>query len=189
MKEVRPVDAAISDAGFDGMHGELSASGTVLDVHASRRTPPVIMETTEQRLVRAGDGEQRAFAEVYDATAAQVFGLVLRIVTDRALAEDVTQEVYLEAWRHAKRFDPQRGTAITWLLQIALSRAVDRVRDARMQRARDIGIGIRNAPMPIDVIAERTETEAARACQALAQLGALGRGLRIAGRDGVTVRP
>jgi len=117
MNESAPADAAIADARF---------------VAPAMLT---MMETTEQRLVRAGDGEQRAFAQVYDDTSLRVFGLVLRIVMDRAHAEEVTREVYLDAWRHAKRFDPERGTAITWLLQIAHSRAVNRVRAARTRGA------------------------------------------------------
>lgn len=90
-----------------------------------------IVETTERWLVRAGGGDQSAFAQVYDATAPRVFGLVLRILMDRAHAEEVTREVYLEAWRHAMHFDPERGTASTWLLRIAHSRSVDRARAAR----------------------------------------------------------
>lgn len=129
MNESAPADAAIAEARF------------VAPVMLS------IMETTEQRLVRAGDGEQRAFAQVYDDMSLRVFGLVLRIVMDRAHAEEVTREVYLDAWRHAKRFDPDRGTAITWLLRMAHARAVDRVRVSGTQRARDVRVGIRHAPV------------------------------------------
>lgn len=138
--------------------------------------PPAILrlvETTlEQCLVRAADGDERAFAEVYDATAPRVFGLVLRILVDRAQAEEVAQEVYLEAWRQAKRFDPDRGAAISWLLQIAHARAVDRVRSSQSQRDRDSRIGVRDAPVPVDLVAEQAEVslEAARARRALREL-------------------
>jgi len=138
--------------------------------------PPAILrlvETTlEQSLVRAAEGDQRAFAEVYDATSPRVFGLVLRILVDRAQAEEVAQEVYLEAWRQAKRFDPDRGAAISWLLQIAHARAVDRVRSSQSQRDRDARIGVRDSPVPVDLVAEQAEVslEAARARRALREL-------------------
>lgn len=139
-------------------------------------SPPAILrlvETTlEQSLVRAAEGDQRAFAEVYDATSPRVFGLVLRILVDRAQAEEVAQEVYLEAWRQAKRFDPDRGAAISWLLQIAHARAVDRVRSSQSQRDRDARIGVRDSPVPVDLVAEQAEVslEAARARRALREL-------------------
>ncbi|WP_234946121.1 ECF RNA polymerase sigma factor SigK [Agrococcus sp. Marseille-P2731] len=128
----------------------------------------------EQCLVRAAGGDQRAFAELYDASAPRVFGLVLRILVDRAQAEEVAQEVYLEAWRRAERFDPARGAAISWLLQIAHARAVDRVRSSQAQRDRDARIGLRDTAVPIDDVAERVETslESARARRALSELSA-----------------
>ncbi|ROR66717.1 RNA polymerase ECF family sigma subunit [Agrococcus jenensis] len=138
--------------------------------------PPAILrrvETTlEQCLVRAADGDQRAFAQLYDATSSRVFGLVLRILVDRAQAEEVAQEVYLEAWRQAKRFDPDRGAAISWLLQIAHARAVDRVRASQSQRDRDARIGVRDTAVPIDMVSEQAEIslEAARARKALREL-------------------
>ncbi|WP_347753880.1 ECF RNA polymerase sigma factor SigK [Agrococcus sp. ProA11] len=126
----------------------------------------------EQCLVRAAVGDQRAFAELYDAAAPRVFGLVLRILVDRAQAEEVVQEVFLEAWRRAQRFDPERGAAISWLLQIAHARAVDRVRASQSQRDRDARIGVRDTNVPVDEVAERVETsmESARAKRALAEL-------------------
>lgn len=129
-------------------------------------------ETLEQCLVRAAVGDERAFATLYDATAPRVFGLVLRILVDRAQAEEVAQEVFLEAWRRAQRFDPDRGAAISWLLQIAHARAVDRVRASQAQRDRDARIGVRDTEVPIDDVAERVETslESARAKRALAEL-------------------
>ncbi|GEK80830.1 RNA polymerase sigma factor SigK [Agrococcus baldri] len=122
--------------------------------------------------MRSATGDERAFAELYDATAARVFGLILRILIDRAQAEEVAQEVYLEAWRSAGRFDPARGAAISWLLQIAHARAVDRVRASQAQRDRDARIGVRDAAVPIDDVAERVEVslESARAKRALTEL-------------------
>lgn len=122
--------------------------------------------------MRAAEGDERAFAELYDATAARVFGLVLRILVDRAQSEEVAQEVYLEAWRQAKRFDPSRGAAMSWLLQIAHARAVDRVRSSQSQRDRDERIGVRDTAVPADTVAEQVEIslDAARARRALGEL-------------------
>ena len=126
----------------------------------------------ERCLTRAAEGDQRAFAELYDATAPRVFGLVLRILVDRSQAEEVAQEVFLEAWRNAKRFDATRGAAISWLLQIAHARAVDRVRASQAQRDRDARIGVRDTAVPVDLVAEQAEVslESARARRALAEL-------------------
>lgn len=126
----------------------------------------------EQCLVQAAGGDERAFAQLYDATAPRVFGLVLRILIDRSQAEEVAQEVYLEVWRRAARFDPNRGAAISWLLQIAHARAIDRVRASQSQRDRDARIGMRDTAVPIDEVAERVETsfESEKARRALSEL-------------------
>jgi RNA polymerase sigma-70 factor (ECF subfamily) len=151
-------------------------ASTVRPVARAREVAPAILGRVEidveQCLVRAADGDERAFAQLYDATAPRVFGLVLRILVDRAQAEEVAQEVYLEAWRGARRFDPDRGAAISWLLQIAHARAVDRVRSSQAQRNRDERVGVRDTPVPIDDVAERAETslESARARRALTEL-------------------
>ena len=84
---------------------------------------------------RSARGDESAFAAVYDATAARVHGLVLRVIRDPAQAEEVTQETFLEAWRIASRFDPDRGSALAWLLTLAHRRAVERLRTiGRQQR-------------------------------------------------------
>src|SRR3954447_8027104 len=80
-------------------------------------------------LVAAGD--QRAFEELYGLVSGPVFGLVRRVVRDPAQSEEVAQEVLLELWRSAGRFDPGRGSALSWVLTLAHRRAVDRVRSAR----------------------------------------------------------
>src|SRR5436309_2735946 len=59
---------------------------------------------------RAGGGDQAALAQLYDETSHLVFGLALRILGDRDTAEDVSIEVYAQAWREAKSYDPRRGT-------------------------------------------------------------------------------
>jgi RNA polymerase sigma-70 factor, ECF subfamily len=86
---------------------------------------------------RIATGDQSAFAEMYDATSRKVFGIVLSVVRDPAQAEEVTQEVYVEVWRAAPRFDPMLGSPMAWLNTIAHRRAVDRVRSAERSTARD----------------------------------------------------
>ena len=81
-------------------------------------------------LARCARADEQAFAELYDATARRVHGLVLRVVRDPSQAEEVTQEVYLQVWRTATRFDAQKGSALSWLMTLAHRRAVDRVRSA-----------------------------------------------------------
>ncbi len=80
------------------------------------------------------DHDQKAMAALYDATMSRVFGIVLRIVRRRTLAEEVVEDTFFQVWRQAARFDPSRGRAITWLLGMARSRAIDGLRrEARFQ--------------------------------------------------------
>jgi RNA polymerase sigma-70 factor (ECF subfamily) len=84
-------------------------------------------------LAACARGEESQFARLYDATAPRVYGLVRKIVRDPAQSEEVTQEVFLQIWRQAARFDPRAGSALAWLMTIAHRRAVDRVRSAQAQ--------------------------------------------------------
>jgi RNA polymerase sigma-70 factor (ECF subfamily) len=101
-------------------------------------------------------GDQTAFATVYDRAAAQVFGLVRRVLRDPAQSEEVTQEVMLEVWRTASRFDPHRGSAMTWLMTMAHRRAVDRVRSGQAAAERELRATV--AVTDYDVVAEEVET-------------------------------
>jgi RNA polymerase sigma-70 factor (ECF subfamily) len=106
-------------------------------------------------LLRAvGEGDQEAFARLYDLTAPRVFGLVLRVLRDRAQAEEVTQEVYMQVWRAASDYDPERGSPLAWLLTVAHRRAVDRVRSAQSQSKREVVYESRATQRPVDTTSE-----------------------------------
>ncbi len=105
-------------------------------------------------LKRAGRGDKDAFAELYDATSARVFGLAVRVVRDPAQAEEVAQESYLELWRGSARFDPDRGSAIAWILTIVHRKAVDRVRSAEASSRRDTSYHQKNQTVEHDTTAE-----------------------------------
>jgi len=77
---------------------------------------------------QVAQGEQAALGSLYDATSGLVYGLTLRILGDTSAAEEVTLDVYLQVWRQAGRFDSTRGRVSTWLMTIARSRAIDRLR-------------------------------------------------------------
>ena len=105
-------------------------------------------------LKRAGRGDKAAFAELYDATSARVYGLAVRVVRDPAQAEEVAQESYLELWRGSARFDPDRGSAIAWILTIVHRKAVDRVRSAEASSRRDTSYHQQNQAVEHDATAE-----------------------------------
>ena len=91
----------------------------------------------EDLLHRCGGGDERSFADLYDATSATVYGLVVRVIRSPEIAEEVVQEVYLMAWQQSARFDPARGTVLGWLCTLAHRRAVDRVRQVARERDRE----------------------------------------------------
>lgn len=85
-------------------------------------------------IARIVDHDERALAALYDATLSRVYGVVLRVVRRAPLAEEVVEDTFFQVWRQAPRFDPARGKALTWLLNMARSRAIDAVRhESRFQ--------------------------------------------------------
>ena len=79
-------------------------------------------------MTQIAGGDRAALKELYDATSAKLFGVCLRILSDREEAEDVLQEVYVTVWRRADRFDQARASVMTWIATIARNRAIDRLR-------------------------------------------------------------
>lgn len=84
-------------------------------------------------LARAGLGDRAAFATLYERTSAHLLGVVLRINRDRAQAEDILQEVYVNVWRAAQSFDAAQSQPLTWLTSIARNRAIDSLRRKQAQ--------------------------------------------------------
>ncbi|MFI7382194.1 ECF RNA polymerase sigma factor SigK [Streptomyces sp. NPDC049813] len=113
-------------------------------------------------LSRVGAGDQEAFAAVYDAACHAVFGLVHRVLRDRAQAEEVVQEVWVEVWRKAGRYRPERGTVLNWILTLAHRRTVDRVRSVESAAARDHRAALLDRTPEFDEVSEQVEAEQER---------------------------
>lgn len=112
----------------------------------------------DELLVAVARGDQQAFAELYDRVSGQVYGVIRRVLRDPAQSEEVAQEVLVEVWRTAIRFDPDRGKATTWILVMAHRRAIDRVRSEQASRDRDERVGVRDHVRPFDEVSEEVET-------------------------------
>ncbi|GAA3772825.1 sigma-70 family RNA polymerase sigma factor [Microbacterium kribbense] len=121
---------------------------------------------------RTATGDRAAFADLYDMLSPRVFGLILRVLVNRAQSEEVLQEVFLEVWQSADRFAPNKGQGRSWLLTIAHRRAIDRVRSSEASSDRDIRSGFRDLATVPAGVAEQVELriESQRVAGALRQL-------------------
>jgi RNA polymerase sigma-70 factor (ECF subfamily) len=88
-------------------------------------------------IARIATGDQQAMSLLYNGTSRLIFGLILRIIGDRSLAEEVLLDVYAQVWRQAERYDTSRGAALGWITTIARSRAIDRLRSERHNLQQD----------------------------------------------------
>ena len=113
--------------------------------------------STDALLALVAGGDNDAFAQVYDALSPGVFGTCLAVLRDRDHAAEVTQEVMVEVWRTAARFDPELGSARGWVVTLAHRRSVDRVRSVQAQRNRDQRVLDEQGERPFDVVAEEVE--------------------------------
>ncbi|MFF0287350.1 sigma-70 family RNA polymerase sigma factor [Streptomyces sp. NPDC005262] len=107
-------------------------------------------------------GDQDAFARVYDAVCGPVLGLVRSVLRDPAQSEEVAQEVLVEVWRTAPRFQASRGSAMNWVLTLAHRRAVDRVRSVEATTAREHRAALLDRTPEFDEVAEQVESRLER---------------------------
>jgi RNA polymerase sigma-70 factor (ECF subfamily) len=132
--------------------------------------------TAEQLLTAVGRGDRSSFSLLYDRMAPRVFGLVRKLIIDSAQAEEVTQEIFLEVWQNAARFDELKGGAVGWIMTMTHRRTVDRIRASQAAHDRDLRIGVRDFQDTAD-IADAIETivESERVKAAMARLTSLQR--------------
>lgn len=141
-------------------------------------------------LVAVGRGDAAAFERLYRETSAKLFGVCLRLVPDRAEAEDVLQEVYATVWRKASQFDAGRASAITWLAMIARNKAIDRLRASPSPSRRapiELGDDVADDASPSPQAAAESLDEGERLHRCLEELDTRRRSLiRIAFFEGST---
>jgi RNA polymerase sigma-70 factor (ECF subfamily) len=131
-----------------------------------------------QLLARVGIGDRAAFATLYERSSAHLLGVVMRIQRDRALAEDILQEVYVNVWRAAQSFDAAQSQPLTWLTSVARNRAIDSLRRAQAQPQLKTNVITINddeetdvydtvaddAPGPLDLLSRASDARALSAC-------------------------
>ncbi len=135
------------------------APGTVRRSLSAVPDPPTGLPTAPEELLRlTAMGRQDAFERLYDTFGARVFGLARRIVRDPSQAEEVAQEVFLEIWRRASRFDAARGSATSWIMTLTHARSVDRVRSAQASADRDAKVAHASTERDVDSVVEAVES-------------------------------
>ncbi|GAA1226631.1 sigma-70 family RNA polymerase sigma factor [Kitasatospora nipponensis] len=144
---------------------------SVVHLASPQRRGPDLQEL----LAKVAFGDQDAFSHLYDAVAGPVLGLIRRVLRDAAQSEEVTQEVLLEVWQNAARYQPERGQVMSWVMTMAHRRAVDRVRSAQSAADRDQRDIARSHAPVFDEVAEQVEDrlerqEVRRCLRALTEL-------------------
>ena len=144
------------------------AAATLRAVASPDPSPAAPVVRLEDLLEKVARGDEAAFAEVFTRASGPVHGLVRRVLRDPAQSEEVTQEVMLNVWRSATRFDAAQGSAMAWIMTMAHRRAVDRVRSEQSATDRVRRLGGREVLPAFDEVAETVEIhlerEAVRRC-------------------------
>ncbi|NUS42417.1 MAG: ECF RNA polymerase sigma factor SigK [Mycobacteriaceae bacterium] len=132
------------------------------------RRDPAAAQRLVELLAGVAAGDRDAFTQFYRSTNHRVFGLALRLLRRRALAEEVTQEIYLYIWKAAGNYDTELASPISWLMMLTHRRAVDRIRTETSTAARELAYGQRHLGRDYDVVAEaagqRSDERAVVAC-------------------------
>lgn len=132
-------------------------AGPERGLRAVPSTGPDVLDDADL-MVEVAKGDQQAFAELYDRYADRLYGVIRKVVRDPAQSEEVAQEVFVEAWRQARRYDSNKGAVATWLMTMAHRRAIDRVRSSQASRDREERVSDREIDRPFDETAEHVET-------------------------------
>ena len=138
-----------------GARGEPSGTSGSVDQRPER-------SEIDDLLRAVAGGDDASFARLYDLLAPRVFGLARRVLRDPAQAEEMAQEVLVEVWRTASRFDPERGSGLSWVLVIAHRRTVDRVRSEQASADRVHRVAAASAQIPYDEVADQVGTRLER---------------------------
>ncbi|GAB3908353.1 ECF RNA polymerase sigma factor SigK [Kibdelosporangium lantanae] len=144
--------------------------GVLMRERAQRSREPAgqAPASLDELLPRVARGDDVAYEQLYRQLSAPVFGLVQRVLRDPAQSEEVAQEVFLELWRSATRYTPDRGSVLSWAMTIAHRKAVDRVRSAQASSQRDTRSARAESARPFDevteIVAGRLEREQVRRC-------------------------
>lgn len=168
------------DAGVDGAWVPRPAAGHLclrvmetpnapkFDATAPPGTAVDLNQQLAQLLQRIAQGDQAAFAEFYQLTSRRVFGMARRVLIDPELSEDTVQEVFLQVWQSAARFDPGSGSPLAWLMTISHRRAVDKVRASQSASDREARYGATSQDIDHDSVQDevdsRLEAEAVVRC-------------------------
>jgi RNA polymerase sigma-70 factor, ECF subfamily len=140
-------------------------------------------------MARCTTADQTAFRELYDLTNRRVYGIVLKVLRSPEHAQEVSQEVYVEVWKQASTYKPEKGSVIAWLATMAHRRAVDRVRSVSSEVARDERYAFidqdRESDEVWDSVAQQYDVERVR--EALARLTDIQRqSIQLAYYEGLT---
>ena len=135
---------------------------------ASPGTPAEVNRRLGDLLALIANGDQGAFAEFYELTSRRVFGMARRVLIDPELSEDTTQEVFLQVWQNAAKFNPEAGSPLAWLMTISHRRAVDKVRSSQSSTDREAKYGASSQDIDHDSVSDevgsRLEAEAVVRC-------------------------
>jgi len=101
---------------------------------SSSESAAAAREKLRDAMVRLAEGDSAALEEIYSSTRVKLFGICLRILGDRKEAEDALQDVYVNLWQNADRYDPDRASPISWLATFARNRAIDRLRTGKVRQ-------------------------------------------------------